>query len=198
MTRARGFTLLELLVAVAVFAVMAAMAYGGLSSVLNTSENAQRMADRIKAVQLAQAWFERDLGQFLDRPVRDDYGDTRPAFEIAGPEGGVFSLTRGGWRNPTGAVRSHLQRVSYGLDEEVLVRASWRSLDRPPEEEPVRADLLTGVEGLEVRVLDTQGEWNTAWPPLGTAEAAPLPVAVEVSLRLTDLGTITRLFALPQ
>ena len=71
-----GFTLLELLVAVAVFAVVGVMAYGGLQAVMSqqqrTNEHAQRLAD----LQLAYRVMQRDLEQLIDRPIRNEYGDT--------------------------------------------------------------------------------------------------------------------------
>lgn len=192
----QGFTLLELLVAVAVFAVLAAMSYGGLTSVLETGEAARAQGERLKELQLAVAWLERDISQMVDRTSRDEYGDSRPALEIAGPEGGLFAFTRAGRPNPLGDLRSSLQRVSYGLQDEALVRAGWTMVDRAPGSRAARATLLRGVEALELRVLDAAGQWHETWPPLTAAQG--LPAAVEITLRLEDLGEIRRLFALPR
>lgn len=194
----RGFTLLELLVAVAVFAVLAAISYGGLDAVLDTSERTRAKAERLKDLQLTVAWMGRDIGQYIDRTSRDEYGDTRPAFEIAGPEGGIFSLTRGGWRNPAEQLRSSLQRVSYGLQDDRLERVSWHQVDRAPGAVAQRGELLDRVQALEVRVLDNAGDWHEAWPPLSGAGLDAIPVAIEITLDLEDMGTITRLFDLPQ
>lgn len=197
-TAHRGFTLLELLVAVAIFAVLAAMSYGGLNATLKTSERAQERAERLKDLQLTMAWMERDIGQYVDRTSRDEYGDPRPPLEIAGPEGGIFSLTRGGWRNPANQVRSTLQRVSYGLQDGRIERVSWREVDRPPGDLGQRGELLDRVAALDIRVLDSAGEWHQAWPPLSATGANVIPAAIEISLDLEDMGVITRLIDLPQ
>lgn len=192
----RGFTLLELLVAVAVFAVLSTMAYAGLNTVLTASEQTRRQAERLQALQLTFTVMQRDLLQFVDRPARDQYGDARPAIETNGPEGGLLSLTRGGWRNPTGQLRSHLQRVSYGIEDEQLVRVSWFMLDRPNDDEAREVDLLGEVDGLEVRMLDRSGTWHDDWPPLQPQDEPP--AAVEVVLEVADWGELRRLFALPR
>lgn len=192
----RGFTLLELLVAIAVFAVLSAMSYAGLNAVLAASEQTTRQAERLQAVQLTFALLQRDLLQFVDRPVRDEYGDTRPSLETNGPEGGIVSFTRGGWRNPTNQIRSHLQRVSYGLDEDRLVRATWAMLDRGSEAEAQEVDLLDGVDNLEVRILDEAGTWHEDWPSL-TGQGGQ-PVAAEFLLETEDWGELRRLFAFPR
>lgn len=192
----RGFTLLELLVAVAVFAVLSALSYAGLNAVLAASEQTRLQAERLQALQLAWTIMQRDLQQYVDRPTRDQYGDTRPAIETNGPEGGVVSFTRGGWRNPTNQMRSHLQRVSYGLDEDRLTRASWVALDRPIEDEAQQIDLLDRVDDLAVRVLDESGTWHEDWPPLSGQGGEP--IAAEVLLETEDWGELRRLFAFPR
>ncbi|UCE89614.1 MAG: type II secretion system minor pseudopilin GspJ, partial [Pseudomonadota bacterium] len=78
-----GFTLLELLVALAVFAVMSAMAYGGLSSVLNMREQTDAAAQRLASVQRAFLRIERDLEQSVTRGVRDAFGSMQLALEAA-------------------------------------------------------------------------------------------------------------------
>ena len=195
--RAAGFTLLELLVAMAIFAVVAALAYGGLMQVLNQREMAQAQTERWREVQLAIRTVTRDLQQLHPRPVRDELGDRHEPAVLARP-GGEYALevTRGGWTNPGGQPRSTLQRVAYRVEDGELLRVYWPVLDRTPGTAPVIAALLTGVDRLDLRLMDWQGEWHTQWPPAGNDPQASLqvmPRAVEFAVELDDMGRIWRL-----
>lgn len=219
--RSRGFTLVELMVALAVFAVMSAMAYGGLSSVIEARTQIDRALARMQDLQMTVHRLQSDLGQVAARRVRDEFGDLRPAIAAEPSVGLVF--TRLGWRNPLDEPRSHLQRVRYRLDEEGnLVRSHWRVLDRAQDSAPVETVLLENVERVEWRFLDGEREWQDQWPPLafggsasgllqedGTGEdegddqdgATPqqeirLPVAVELRLTTEEYGEIRQLFAI--
>ena len=200
MTRGRGFTLLELLVAVALFAVVSALTYSGLMSVLQARAQTAQSAARLTAVQQAVSFLVRDLRQVADRPIRDEYGDVRPPLFAAPQHDPTLELTRGGWSNPTGVPRSALQRVAYRVEDDHLERVSWNVLDRAPGTTPYRARVLDGVLGLRLRFLDQQRQWLESWPALaadGTAVAG-LPLAVEVTLELDDWDEVTRLVRLAE
>lgn len=198
----RGFTLLEMLVAVAVFAVISVMAYAGLDTVLTAKAQTERHAERLSELQMAMLMLERDISQAVPRGIRDSYGDSQPPLLGGGDEQAALEWTRAGWANPVGRVRSELQRVGYRVQDEQLVRDSWMVLDRAQDSEPYRAVLLEGVEALSVRFVDGQRQWQESWPPQSLAMqpgmpqgAAPeLPLAVEVKLELADFGEIVRLF----
>lgn len=193
-----GFTLLELLIALAVFAVASAMAYGGLQAVLNTQRDVETRAERLSQIQRAFSIFERDLQQAVSRSVRDEFGDVRPAFLGDNTEDGHLAFTRGARQNPGGFKRSQLQRVEYGLKDRTLVRLTWRSLDRVPGEEPYGAELLGKVWRFGTRFYAGDNQWHEQWPPIGTApEAGGLPLAVEVTVELEDWGAIRRIYTLP-
>lgn len=201
----RGFTLLEMLIAVAVFSVIALMAYGGLDSVLQAKAQTDRHAERLSELQMAMLMFERDISQVVPRGIRDSYGDEQPPLFGGGKEKAVLEWTRAGWSNPIGRVRSELQRVGYRLEGERLMRDSWMVLDRAQDSEPYRAVLLEGVKDFTIRFMDAQRKWQDSWPPQtlvpqGTSQnAAPqMPLAVEVKLELTDFGEITRLFSVSE
>jgi len=205
----RGFTLLELLVAVGVFAVMSVMAYGGLKTVLDSRQQTDAQANRLAAVQLTFMRLERDIEQLTDRGIRDEYGDPKLPLEAASGTDGAVEFTHAGWSNPTSAARSHQQRVGYALKDNQLLRAYWLVLDRAQDSKPIQTAMLDKVKSIEWRFMDSAGNWQTQWPPATTTATtapaptptgprpSPLPHAVEVTLELDDLGRLTRLFNVP-
>jgi general secretion pathway protein J len=199
---AHGFTLVELLAAVAIFAVMSLMAYGGLSAVLKARAAVESSLARTAAIQKAVYRLQSDLEQARGRPIRDEYGDAQAAFLLRdeGREGTRIEFTRGGWRNPRLQRRSAFERVAYGLKDNRLIRYGWAALDRAQEDEMTELPLLDDVTALEWRFLDAQRVWQAEWPPRNLAgagnQADQLPLAVELRLETRDLGEIRYLFRL--
>jgi general secretion pathway protein J len=193
----RGFTLIEVMVAMAVFAVLAAFAYGTLSQTLLSAEILGDRMDRLQALQRTMRTLTDDLQQLAPRPVRDELGDNlRPALDTGFQSGFAMELTRGGWSNPIVLPRSTMQRVGYRIEDTELVRYHWYALDRTLNSNPVAVTLIDGVEGLEFRFLAGDNEYSTQWPPLnrpGGLGARQRPRAIEVTLRLEDEGEIVRL-----
>ncbi|MES9855576.1 MAG: type II secretion system minor pseudopilin GspJ [Sedimenticola sp.] len=198
-SRQYGFTLLEIMVAMAVFAVLSAMAYGGLQSVLQSRQGLQGASERLSRLQLALLLVERDLGQLSMRSVR--VSDNKPLAAMQSPaDDNLIEFTSGGWANPLAGPRSSLRRIAYGLEQQRLIRSTWAVLDRTYSMEPLSATLIEGVTELSLRMLDSKGGWHTRWP-LSKAQGGDLigasPVAVEVTIELEDMGSIRRLIPLP-
>ena len=208
-----GFTLVEVLIALAITAFVSMIAYTSLSTVMTGVERLSENTDRIYAVNRAFMIISRDLRQFVARPVRDEFGELEPA--LTGGELARFALsfTRTGWHNPNGHPRSNLQRVNYRLEDEALWRDTYPVLDRTADTEPDSVLLLQGVETLQVAFLGTLEElqtqsgsaapdtrnWAENWVSDGGAPGAALvpPVAVEIRLQLQEWGEIRRLYVLP-
>ena len=198
----RGFTLLELLVALAVFSIMAVAAYSGLRNVLYTRAAVEEQNRRLAAVQLAVYRLEQDIEQATPRGVRDEYGEPQGALLGGKLTDDRLTLTRAGWDNPLGQPRASLQRVAYRLRDGRLWRLHWPVLDRGGLIEPRETLLLDRVRDFKVQFLD-QDDWRDDWPPpsSSTDDRKPdpdrLPRAVEIRLTLEDWGEITRLLPLP-
>ena len=197
MSRQRAFTLIEVLVAMTVFAVLAAMAYGTLNQTLLSAEILNERMDRLQAMQRTMRLLTDDLQQLAPRPVRDELGDNlRPALDTDFQSGFVLELTRGGWSNPIVLPRGTLQRAAYRLEDGELIRYRWNTLDRTLSNEPAGVALLDGVESIQFRFFQENDEVVEQWPPLnqqGPLGARQRPRAVEIILRLEDEGEITRL-----
>lgn len=193
----KGFTLLELLVALSIFSVLSVMAYGGLQTVISTKQSTEKSAERISEMQLVMMRMSNDLRQALTRKIRDEYGDFLPAMQSSKNGDETMSWTRAGYRNPARLVRSNVQRVAYKVDNQKLLRITWPVLDRAQDTEAIETEVLSRVESIEWRFLNNDNEWVSDWPEAGTkAGLYPLPKAVEFTFELEDWGKIRRLILL--
>jgi general secretion pathway protein J len=201
--RAAGFTLLEVLVAVGIFALFSAMAYGSLLRILDTRDRLETERDFWRGLSMSLLLVEDDLAQARPRTVRGIDGLVRPAFRgqpVDSRALGEPSLefTRGGQIVIGDGARSDLQRVGYRLREGTLLRLVWPALDQPVVSEPREAPLLEHVEELRVRFYAQLSGWVDSWPAT-TQTGAPtannaLPLAVEVTLKIEGRGEIVRVF----
>ncbi|HET8731766.1 MAG TPA: type II secretion system minor pseudopilin GspJ [Moraxellaceae bacterium] len=197
----RGFTLLELLVAIAILALVAVGSYELLFSTISTRDQAMARERDLRSLQRAEMMMQRDLLQTVQRPVRDEFGDLQPGFSI--PQDNSMEFTRLGWRNPLQEVRSELVRVRWRVINGQLVREHWPVLDRARTSTPVQTVMLDGVSDFRIAVHGN-GAWAPTWPPLASSQGQPatmnppLPDAVEVTFSVARWGTIRRVFILPE
>lgn len=180
----RGFTLIEVLIAVAVFGLMATMAYSGLNSSLNISREAEKRSDQLHRLQLAMALIQRDLTQISTHQSRDEFGDLQPALLSDTKAEYLLEFSRSGWRNPANQIRSTLQRVGYVLEDNKLYREYWAHFHRGPNEKPVRGLLLEGIAEIRFEFLDPSMQWQQQWPPVNTP-----PTVMPVAMRVTAIPT---------
>jgi len=212
----RGFTLVELLVALGISALVAALAYAGIGSAIGASAGMQQEVRQLAYLQRALNIIEEDLGQAVPRAIVDAYGNDQPAFRGGRYQDVLLEFTRGGVANPQQLARSDLQRVRYVLKDGVLWRQWWTALDRADANgTPQSAVLLEGVENLQLGFLAPPAEgaapadyyslatsaalWDNAWTSarLAPGLAAPLPLAVNLQFTLADFGEVQRVVELP-
>ncbi len=191
-----GFTLLELIVAVAVFAVVSVMAYSGLDLMLRSRDQLEAQAERQREIALAVLRVERDLRQALARPVRGAYGEDLRAF--VGSEAAVQWTTLDLAASEDG-VHAQAERVSYAVLDHALWRTSDSVLDSSPRETATRRRLLEDVVRIRWRFVSGPRQSSDQWPPrTGVTAPEALPRAVEFRIDLSDVGEISRLIELPE
>ncbi len=192
----QGFTLLELLIASIIFAIMALMAYGGLDNVIRNSQSSKQALKRLQEVQQTVSVLNRDLTQIIRRGIRDEYGNRQDYLTTENNIDNLVEFTRGGRVNPANLLRSSLLRVAYRFEEEKLIRLQWPQLDRAPGMEAKQTVLLEEIEEVKLRFLDQKAEWQEQWPPLNTGAIPAELLAIEITLQLKDWGEIRRLYSM--
>ena len=237
-----GFTLVEILVALLILGIMAALGYGTYRAARLSAERTEASLKRSREIEFGMRIMVQDLAETVPRPVRDILGQSRLAalqgtggvgtlsnttgsglganssmsFDsqsfksqsfssgsgsgLAGSSSSsvasIVDLTRSGWSNTAGQQRGTLQRVSYGLVDDVLKRSYQVNVDTVQGNKPVVQDLFTGVKAIQLRYLDMNQNWQSQWPPPGTLQNDGLsvrPVAVELIIEFKDWGRVRRL-----
>lgn len=190
-----GFTLIEVVIAFAIFSTLAILCYRSLDQASRTKFIISEQMSELQLLQRTLQSLGSDLSQLQPRPVREPgtpvsraalLADTRNVY--------VLELTRGGYANPLGIPRATAQRIAYRLDEGELIRTQWPALDNPLSIEPQERVLLEDVVRFEVRFLAEGGEnWVPQWPPLGGGGDSGRPRAVEILIEHESWGEIRRL-----
>ncbi len=195
----KGFTLVELLAALTIFAVMSIAAYRGLSTMLDARARIELENHKWRNVALFFSRLENDLDAFRTRPVRGTSDLPLPPLAgnavAAGEDDAQLAFTRGGYSGQEGKL-SAPQRVGYRLRHGKVEMLSWAILDQAPRSRPEAYQALGGVAKFELRYLDAAGNWQLQWPLPGQLANQP-PNALEVSLTLGSGETVKRMFALP-
>jgi len=205
--RARGFTLLELLVAMAVLAVVGALGYRGLNSILDAEARLQAESRRWTDVSLLFSQLSEDLMMAVGRTARDDMDRTSPALLLSGSAsvpaaGGNAPMASGSAQlvvtrlgiGEGAATQSAPRRVGYRLRDGALEYLVWPDPDAAPGTAPAAYELIGDVADLQWQALDVDGRWYTDWP--AARPATTLPRAVSVRIVLAPGEEITRILPL--
>lgn len=168
-TGEEGFTLLELIISLGLFALIAVAGLTLLNSVMTTQERTEGRLDRTAAIQRTMFVLQSDLDQITRGPV-------------GGGGGGIaFTRVAAGMGGPPVPLR-------YQAAGGALVRAA-------PQPQP----LLTGVGGVRWRFLDGQNWVDRWPPSAARKDEWPRAVQVEMQLagERGPQGTLRRVVALP-
>lgn len=201
-----GFTLLELLIAIALFALLGLGTYRMLEAVLQSDEAVRAQELQLRELSRAVWAFERDLQQVVGRPIRDGFGDERSALigQLGGEDGApVLELTRAGWRNPPACAVPTCSGCAGDWpattsNARLLGGAGPRHRQRTARaaragQRPGPAAALPRRGGRVAR-----GMAAVRFRPRQPENAAErLPVAVELNVDHARYGRITRLLRLP-
>ncbi|WOK36827.1 type II secretion system minor pseudopilin GspJ [Sphingomonas sp. C3-2] len=183
----RGFTLVELMVALLIFSMLAAAGVALLGASVRGQEAAGKRLDEMAELRRMDTALSVDLGQALPRTSRNEAGDRVPAFEASADDFRI-ALVRGGWSNPSGSNRSALQKVEYRLVDGRIERTAYAMADGAAALEP--AVLMENVTAARLR-FRVKGEWFDRWE---SARADALPQALELVVARTDGAEIRQLF----
>lgn len=204
-----------MLIAIAIFGIIAAAGYRVLDTVLATRERISGEYRRWRDVARALAWIERDLEAVTARPARASSAQAQPALLGFAPSARsdqpLVSFTRTGGVDASG-VAAPPRRIAYRTRDGVIERLTWPAPDPAARSQPTVAVVLRGVSALRLRYRDGAGTWRARWPaPEIGQEAdsrtrravsaasvdAALPTGVEVAIELAGGERIQRLVPLP-
>ncbi|MBX2808986.1 MAG: type II secretion system minor pseudopilin GspJ [Cellvibrionaceae bacterium] len=216
-----GFTLIEMLVAVAITAAISTLAYRALDGALQADERVSVIVAQVDEVDRTWQYLANDLRYAVPRTWVNAYGDPRSAMigvfgdrlsqsdvVIADESSYLLQFIRHNRDNLLARPRSDLYRVGYRLtqDQQRDTKTLWRDSWSPVEgsEAPViqQRRLLAGIKTLRFRYLPAEvktlkaSAWLTGWPKNAVGANASLPAAVEINVELSELGNIVRLFSL--
>lgn len=194
----RGFTLIEILIALVIFAILATLTSSILYYALNTQARVTAKADQLADLQLAISLITRDTQQAIKRPIRSDDMLLFPAFE------GTLSaleFTRNGFTNP-GSVekRSTLKRVAFVCQNKHLLRRSWDSLDPLNKKDFKEKSLFTHLRACQFHYINKTSQVLDEWRGNtmgGQAGNESLPKALQLSLTFNNNDKLILLFVIP-
>jgi len=193
--KARGFTLLELIIAIAIFAVIGLASFSLLDTIQRSDERSQQRSDRQNELQRGFLFIERDLTQIARRTIRINGEAPLEGYLHTGgdnflADNQAIAFVRHGWTNPGLLLpRSDIQSVAYRLTDNTLERLHYNFVDAVVGEEPKVRPLISHVNSLSFEYFNGK-KWQKKWLE------KTLPLAIAIEIETEDLGVIRRQFLL--
>lgn len=201
--RQRGFTLMEVMVALFIMAMVALLAAQAFNTASSGAAATREAMDRLAAIDRTLVMIEADLRNAIPKVLRARLGESLPPVYVTQSDDYWLTVMRGGMANPLFQRRTEEVRVGYRYIDETIWRDTWYNPTELEQEDARQMKLLEGVTFLQVRVLPptasslAAGPWLDAWPANSGNSANPeLPLAIEITLTLEDMGEIRRIFML--
>lgn len=192
-----GFTLIEILVAIAIFAVLSLAAYEILQGVLRSGEISKEHDKNLIEIQRGMLFIERDFQQMVARTSRTSGVDDEKLQVLYAGKGILDSEYQGiefnrvGWINPLNLLpRSNVLRVGYRVQNGQLQRLYYLHPDIMSGQEQQQQILLNDVENLTFRFWD--GDWVNTW-----TSTTAIPQGIEINITSKHYGELRRVFMLP-
>ena len=204
MERNKGFTLLEILISLAIFTLIGFASHAVLTTVMDTEKISAERFDKLQSLQRAMSIIERDLQQAIKRSIRVE-GETNKVVISGGlnafeSDADGLAIVRAGWSNPKLVLpRSTLQAVGYRLQSGQLQRVYSNYVDNVIGYEPKVRVLMEDVEDLQFqfrvsRKKASSNDRESVWQDTYTATELPFAIAIEIVS--PDFGLIRREFSL--
>jgi general secretion pathway protein J len=196
-----GFTLIEILVAMAIFTIIGLASTGVLNSVINSDQLSSDRFEKLEELQRAMLTIERDILQIVPRKVRIN---SEPVSAVISGGEDVFDsdadglgFVRAGWHNPQMLLpRSTLQAVGYRIQEQQLQRLYGNYVDNVIGYEPKVKILLSDVEDFRISFLTKYEQLEEPEEWQETYSSDTLPIAISITIVSKTFGEIRREFIL--
>lgn len=199
MKKQNGFTLIEILIALAVFAILATITSSTLYYAFTTRTRITAQADQLNNLQLALTLFERDITQTVQREVR---GNNMHIFPVFVGEKFYLEFTRGGVINPnTNEKKSNLQRIAFLCKNKQLIKRKWYSLDTMDRTKFSDQVLLSHLNNCQFAYLNHSLQLLSEWRANAKTQdqkEEPLPKAIQFNLSLQNWGKASFLYIIPE
>lgn len=200
-----GFTLLEMMIAIAILAVLFSMVYSAINSAVNARAANQEASERLVNIHRGLSIIEQDAQNIIARFSQFPNELWSASLEYFNTqEGEVLSFSRHGWPITLNQNASDLARVSYDLQVEErqtgktttykLYRVYWRNIDSLTKEPTRRRVILRGIKSVQFKFLDENLNWVQTWPNEEAALNAAASSTIDVDSGVeSDVALFRRL-----
>jgi len=199
MKKRKGFTLLEILIALTIFAILATITSSSLYYAFNTRNLVNIQANRLNELQLAISIIQQDTLQIVDRAIR---GNEMRQFPVLVGQSEYMEFTRDGFVNPKSRQkRSTLKRIGLACLDGALVHRTWNSLDPIDRNQYEDRVLIKNVNKCTFSYLNQNLQSLPEWREEALNEEQQteiFPKALQINLTLKDWGPINLLFIVPK
>lgn len=191
--RDAGITLIELVVSMAIFAVIAVLGIQALNGTLRAQGQLSASATKTEELSEALALLRADLAGILPMKFETPGGGSNSSFSW-GPAEQEISVSVGGQRHISEPERAAFHRVNWKVDQatQTLSRSFWPTTapaSATQQVEPVA--ILEGVQRMEVRVFIPQQGWQDPATLQPGGLSTEVPLAVDVTLIVEGIGPLS-------